>query len=299
MSLQRQVGMFLHVIIIGLSLGAVYALISIGYSMVYGILKLMNFAHGDVYIFGTFIAYTLMQRYNFNMVLAIFIAMLVGGLLASIVEIIAYRPLRGKSYRNMSMISALGVAYIIQNTSENFWTTQVHFFPSISSVSFLTIFGTKVPVTQLLTLAIVIVVVGSLNLFLNHHKVGKAILCLSQDIPTASLMGIPVNKTIEIVYILGGMLGVIAGVLYASSYNSLSISMGFSGTIVAFTAAVIGGIGSLNGALIGGLLLGLIHSIVGVYISTAYRDVITFAFLIVILLIRPRGLLGEYVEEKV
>jgi branched-chain amino acid transport system permease protein len=145
----------------------------------------------------------------------------------------------------------------------------------------------------------VIVVVVALNLFLKHHKVGKAILCMSQDIPTASLMGIPANKTIEIVYILGGMLGVIAGVLYASSYNSLSISMGFSGTIVAFTAAVIGGIGSMNGALIGGLLLGLIHSIVGVYISTAYRDVITFAFLIVVLLIRPRGILGEYVEEKV
>ncbi len=291
--------MFLRVIVIGLSLGAVYALISIGYSMVYGILKLMNFAHGDIYVFGTFIAYMLMQQYELNMFLAIFLAMVVGGVLASIVEIVAYRPLRGKSFRNMSMISALGVAYIIQNFSENIWTTRVHFFPSIISVPFVTIFGVKIPATQLVTLAIVIAVVVLLNLFLKHHKVGKAILCMSQDIPTASLMGIPANKTIEIVYILGGMLGVIAGVLYASSYNSLSISMGFSGTIVAFTAAVIGGIGSMNGALVGGLLLGLIHSMVGVYISTAYRDVITFAFLIVVLLIRPRGILGEYVEEKV
>jgi branched-chain amino acid transport system permease protein len=291
--------MFLRVIVIGLSLGAVYALISIGYSMVYGILKLMNFAHGDIYVFGTFIAYMLMQQYEVNMFLAIFLAMVVGGVLASIVEIVAYRPLRGKSFRNMSMISALGVAYIIQNFSENIWTTRVHFFPSIITIPFVNIFGVKIPATQLATLAIVIAVVVVLNLFLKHHKVGKAILCMSQDIPTASLMGIPANKTIEIVYVLGGMLGVIAGVLYASSYNSLSISMGFSGTIVAFTAAVIGGIGSMNGALVGGLLLGLIHSIVGVYISTAYRDVITFAFLIVVLLIRPRGILGEYVEEKV
>ncbi len=291
--------MFLRVMVIGLSLGAVYALIAIGYSMVYGILKLMNFAHGDIYIFGTFIAYMLMQQYEVNMFLAIFLAMVVGGILASIVEIVAYRPLRGKSFRNMSMISALGVAYIIQNFSENIWTTRVHFFPSIISVPFITIFGAKIPATQLVTLAIVIAVVIALNLFLKHHKVGKAILCMSQDIPTASLMGIPANTTIEIVYVLGGMLGVIAGVLYASSYNSLSISMGFSGTIVAFTAAVIGGIGSMNGALVGGLLLGIIHSFVGVYISTAYRDVITFAFLIVVLLIRPRGLLGEYVEEKV
>jgi len=291
--------MFTEVFIVGLSLGAIYALIAIGYSMVYGILKLMNFAHGDVYAFGSFICYMLLVEYNLNPILSIIIAMLVGGLLASIVEILAYRPLRGLEYRNISMISALGVAYIIQNTSENFWSRQVHFFPSIISTPFISIFGIQVPTTQYLTLGIVILVVVGLNLFLKYHKVGKAILCASQDIPASSLMGIPINRTISIVYLLGGMLGVIGGVLYASSYNVLSISMGFSGTIVAFEASVFGGIGSINGALLGALILGLLHSLVGFYISTAYRDVITFAILIIVLLVRPKGILGRYVEEKV
>ncbi|MCK5766777.1 MAG: branched-chain amino acid ABC transporter permease [Candidatus Atribacteria bacterium] len=291
--------MFIEILIVGLSLGAIYALIAIGYSMVYGILKLMNFAHGDTYAFGSFICWMLLTKYDLNPILSIIIAMIVGGVIASIVEILAYRPLRAPEYRNISMISALGVAYIIQNTSENFWSRQVHSFPSIISAPFVSIFGIQIPTTQYLTLGIVIVVVVGLNLFLKHHKVGKAILCASQDIPASSLMGIPINRTISIVYLLGGMIGVIGGVLYASSYNVLSISMGFSGTIVAFEASVFGGIGSINGALVGALILGLLHSLVGFYISTAYRDVITFAVLIIVLLVRPKGILGRYVEEKV
>jgi len=291
--------MFIQVLIVGLSLGAIYALIALGYSMVYGILKLMNFAHGDVYTFGSFICYTLMVKNNLNPFLSIIIAMVVGGLLSSIVEILAYRPLRAPEYRNISMISALGVAYIIQNTSENFWGSQVRLFPSIISTPFVYIFGIQIPTTQFVTLGIAIILISSLNLFLKYHKVGKAILCVSQDIPVSSLMGIPINKTISIVYLLGGILGVIGGVLYESSYNTISINMGFSGTIVAFNASVIGGIGSMNGALLGGLILGMLHSLVGVYISTAYRDVITFAILIIVLLVRPKGILGRYVEEKV
>jgi branched-chain amino acid transport system permease protein len=291
--------MFIEALIIGLSLGAIYALIAIGYSMVYGILKLMNFAHGDVYTFGSFICWMLLTKYDLNPILSIIIAMIVGGVLASIVEILAYRPLRSPEYRNISMISALGVAYIVQNTSENFWGSQVHLFPSIISIPFVSIFGIKIPTTQFVTLGVTIIVISIFNLFLKYHKVGKAILCVSQDIPTSSLMGIPINKTISIVYLLGGILGVIGGILYASSYNALSLSMGFSGTIVAFNASVFGGIGSMNGALLGGLILGMIHSLVGIYISTTYVDAITFSVLILVLLVKPKGILGYYVEEKV
>jgi branched-chain amino acid transport system permease protein len=291
--------MVIEILIIGLTLGAIYALIAIGYSMVYGILRLMNFAHGDTYTFGSFICYMLLVKYNVNPILSILIAMGVGGVLASAVELLAYRPLRAPEFRNVSMISALGVAYIIQNSSENFWGSQVHLFPSIISTRFFTILGTQIPTTQFLTLAITLAAIMSLNLFLKYHKIGKSIICISQDIPTSSLMGIRINKTISFVYFLGGILGVLAAVLYESSYNVLSIKMGFSGTINAFNASVLGGIGSMNGALLGGLILGLIHSLAGVYVSTTFRDVITFVILIFILLLRPQGILGQYIEEKV
>jgi branched-chain amino acid transport system permease protein len=291
--------MLTEILIIGITLGAIYALISIGYSMVYGILRLMNFAHGDTYTFGSFICYTLLVKYNVNALISILIALGVGGILACAVERFAYRPLRAPEFRNISMISALGVAYIIQNSSENIWGSQVHLFPSIISTKFINFLGTKIPTTQFMTLIVAVCAIAALNLFLKYHKAGKAILCISQDIPTSSLMGIKVNRTISSVYFLGGMLGVLGAVLYESSYNVLSIKMGFSGTITAFNAAVLGGIGSMSGALLGGLLLGLIHSLAGVYVSTTYRGVITFAILIIIILVRPQGILGKRIEEKV
>jgi branched-chain amino acid transport system permease protein len=290
--------MFFQQLINGISLGAIYALITIGYSMVYGIMKLMNFAHGDVYMFGTFITFSLLVTYKINVFVAILLGMIVGAGLATFVEIFAYRRLRAEN-RAISMITALGAAYIIQNGEEIFWGVEVQRFPSVIATETISVLGLTVSTVQLFTLVFSVVLIIGFHLFLSRHKTGKAILCLAQDIPTTSLMGVPINKTIAIVYSLGGALGVIGGILYASAYNVIMIAMGFSGTIVAFTAAVLGGIGNLNGAILGSLILGVCQSLTGAYISTTFRDVISFGLLVLVLMIRPRGIFGERTIEKV
>ena len=291
--------MFFDVLLVGIMVGAIYTLVTIGYSMVYSILKLMNFAHGDVYIFGTFVCYSLLATHGLNPVLAILVATVMGGLLAALVEVVAYRRLRSGQHRMISMITALGSAYVIQNANELNWGNQVLPFPTIFKAEAWHLLGLTIPVTQIFTLAIAIGIIVLFTLFLKFHSYGKAILCVSEDIPTASLMGIPINRTISIVYFLGGLLGVIGGILYSTSYNAVSLAMGFRGTIIAFTAAIIGGIGSLSGALVGGMILGICENFVGVYISSAYRDPITFLFLIVILLIKPTGIMGSIEQSKV
>ncbi|OGR23024.1 MAG: hypothetical protein A2277_13525 [Desulfobacterales bacterium RIFOXYA12_FULL_46_15] len=291
--------MFFDVLLIGIMVGAIYTLVTIGYSMVYSILKLMNFAHGDVYIFGTFICYTLLEKYQLNPVLAILVSAVLGGILASFVEIVAYRRLRAGQHRMISMITALGAAYVIQNSNELKWGNQVMAFPSILSAKTFQVFGLTIPMTQIIILAIAVGLIILFTLFLKYHPYGKAILCVSEDIPTASLMGIPINKTITMVYFIGGMLGVAGGILYSTSYNAVSLAMGFRGTIIAFTAAVIGGIGSLGGALVGGMLLGICENFIGVYVSSSYRDPITFLLLIVILLVKPTGIMGAAEQTKV
>ena len=290
--------MFIDVLIVGIMMGAIYTLVTIGYSMVYGMLKLMNFAHGDVYIFGTLLCYTLLAQAHLPPLLGILIAALAGGLLASLVEFFAYRKLRAAQHRMISMITALGAAYVIQNASELRWGSQVLPFPSLFPSQLVTVLGHQISVTPIITLAIAVFFIVAFNLFLNHHKMGKAILCVSQDIPTSSLMGIPINRIISMVYFLGGMMGVVGGILYSASYNAISLGMGFRGTIVAFTAAVIGGIGSMSGTLIGGMILGISENIISVYVSSSYRDSIMFLVLIVILLIKPTGIMGKVEQDK-
>ncbi len=290
--------MFIDVLIVGIMVGAIYALVTIGYSMVYGMLKLMNFAHGDVYIFGTLLCYTLLTKSQLNPLAAVLLAALSGGALASLVEFLAYRRLRAAQHRMISMITALGAAYVIQNNSERTWSSQVLPFPSLIPVHQVDVFGHQISITHIITLIIAIFFIISFNLFLKHHKMGKAIICVAQDITTSSLMSIPINKIITIVYFLGGALGVIGGILYSTTYNAISLGMGFRGTIVAFTAAVIGGIGSMSGTLIGGMILGITENMVSVYISSAYRDSITFLILILILLFKPTGIMGSVEQEK-
>lgn len=290
--------MLIDVLIVGIMVGAIYTLVTIGYSMVYGMLKLMNFAHGDVYIFGTLLCYTLLTQHHFGPIPAVLLSALTGGCLASMVEFFAYRRLRAAQHRMISMITALGSAYVIQNCSELRWGSQVLPFPSLFPAQFLSVGGSQISVTHIVTLVVAVGFIVAFNLFLNHHKMGKAILCVSQDISTSSLMGIPINRIISLVYFLGGMLGVLGGILYSASYSAISLGMGFRGTIVAFTAAVIGGIGSMSGTLIGGMILGISENIISVYVSSAYRDSIMFLILIVILLIKPTGIMGRVEQEK-
>jgi branched-chain amino acid transport system permease protein len=206
--------MLFNVLIAGILLGAIYALVTIGYSMVYGILKLMNFAHGDVYIFGTLLCYTLLSKYHLNAVIAVVISAIVGGVLASSVEFFAYRRLRAAQHRMISMITALGAAYIIQNCSELEWGSQVLPFPSLIPSQFIEVFGHQISTTQIITLVVAVGFIVLFNLFLKYHKMGKAILCVSEDINTSRLMGIPINFIISIVYFLVCVLGVIGGILY-------------------------------------------------------------------------------------
>lgn len=291
--------MFFNVLAFGIMVGAIYTLITIGYSMVYGILRLMNFAHGDVYIFGTLVAWSLLSGYGWHPLPALLIAVLSGGTLASVVEFVAYRRLRASQHRMISMITALGAAYIIQNASELKWGNQVLSFPSLFPPYTFSIGHMTLSLTNLITLLLALGVIAGFHAFLKHHKMGKAILCASEDLSTSALMGIPVNRTISIVYFLGGALGVIGGILYSSSYNVIGISMGFRGTIVAFTAAVIGGIGSFSGAFLGSMILGVAENFVGVYVSSSFRDPIIFLFLILILLVKPTGIMGEIEIKKV
>jgi branched-chain amino acid transport system permease protein len=267
--------------------------------MVFGILKLMNFAHGDTYIFGTLFCLTLLAKYNFHPVLAILLAAVAGGGLAFLVELLVYRRLRSAQHRLISMITALGAAYVIQNISELGWGNQVMSFPSIVQSRFVILAGMQVSVTHLITLVVAILCIAALIIFMRYHRYGKAIDCVSQDMDAASLMGIPINRVISSVYFLGGLLGVIGGVLYSSAYGALSLGMGFRGTLIAFTAAVIGGIGSLGGALLGGMILGLSENLIGVYISSSYRDPIMYSLLILMLLVKPTGILGRSDQAKV
>jgi branched-chain amino acid transport system permease protein len=289
--------MFLQQIVNGLALGSIYALITIGYSMVYGILGLMNFAHGDVYMVGALVAFSLLVTYGVSLLPAWLASLLVGAALAILVERVAYRRLLGKD-RMTSMITAVGVALILRNSEELIWGVRPLPFPPAVRATVVRIGTVQIQVVPFFTLLVSIAVLVSFNMFLEHHKVGKSIRCLAQDIPTARLMGIPASKTISLVYGIGGALGVLGALLYCSSYRVLYISMGFAGTMRAFSAAILGGLGNLNGALLAALILGISESLTAAYISSAYRDAVSFLLLVAILLIRPSGLLGQHVAQK-
>jgi branched-chain amino acid transport system permease protein len=281
----------------GLALGGVYALITMGYSMVYSILRLMNFAHGDVYMVGSMLIGVLLLDKGVPVLPAVALGILTGAVLAVIVERVAYRPLRFED-RSISMITAVGAALVLRNVAEYLWEARTHPFPPLLGTGMINIAGLRITTGHVGVLAITLLVLGAFNLFLRYTKTGKAILFVAQDVSTSSLMGIPVDRTILVVYALGGALGVIGGVLFGSIYSSVYPWMGFTGTMKAFTAAVIGGIGNLTGAVVGGFLLGVIEALASGYISSAYRDAISFALLIIVLLFKPSGLFGSRAAEQ-
>lgn len=291
---------FLQQVINGLALGSVYALLAIGFSMIYGILRMMNFAHGDTYAFSTiFIAALLMD--GAPVIPALALGILVGALVAILVERACYRPLRGVD-RSVSMIAAIGAAFVLRNASEYFWGVRHSPFPSLLGTDTIDVGEVQLPVTGLLVLLVALSSVALINVFLRHFRLGQGILLVAQDIPTASLMGVPINRTVILVYAIGGALGVIGGILYGSVYGVAFPAMGFAGTIKAFVAAVIGGVGSLSGALIAGLFLGVVETLVVVYggdligMPSGYRDAVAFVILIIFLLFRPTGLMGTRVS---
>ena len=291
---------FLSYLLSGVSLGSVYAIIALGYTMVYGIAKMLNFAHGDVIMVGAYVCFFSISRWNIPVIPSILLAMLACTLLGIFIERLAYKPLRSATSLAV-LITAIGVSYFLQNAAQLMWTSNPKVFPSVVGDASIKLFngGLSVPVISLTTMASCIVIMIALTWFTGKTKMGKAMRACSEDKGAAQLMGINVNATISMTFAIGSALAAVAGVLLCSAYPTLMPTTGSMPGIKAFTAAVFGGIGSIPGAMLGGILLGVIEIFSKAYISTQLSDAIVFAVLIVILLVRPTGLLGKRVTEKV
>lgn len=291
---------FISNLINGISLGSVYAIIALGYTMVYGIAKMLNFAHGDVIMVGAYISYLSTSSLGVNPLLSVVISMIVCTILGILIERLAYKPLR-KASSLAVLITAIGVSYFLQNAALLIWKSNPKTFSSIVSFDAISLFDDRLIITSesIVTVLSCVVIMIALTAFIKKSKMGKAMRAVSEDKEAAELMGINVNATISATFAIGSALAAIAGVLLCSSYPVLVPTTGSMPGIKAFTAAVFGGIGSIPGAMLGGILLGVIEILGKSYISTQLSDAIVFAVLIVILLVKPTGLLGKKVTEKV
>ena len=288
---------FLSYLIGGLGLGSVYAIIALGYSMVYGIAKMLNFAHGDIIMVGAFVAYFAISSFGLPVFVAIILSVVVCTVLGVVIEKLAYKPLREASSLSV-LITAIGVSYFLQNAAMLLWGTDTKIFPTILNGS-LSFDGLNIPYLTLITILSCVVIMVVLTLFINKTKTGRAMRACSEDKGAASLMGINVNQIISITFAIGSGLAAIAAVLLCATYPSVYPTLGSMPGIKAFTAAVLGGIGSIPGAFLGGLFLGVIENLARAYISTQLSDAIVFMVLIIVLLIKPTGLLGKKVNVKV
>lgn len=289
----------LNYLITGLSLGSVYAIIALGYTMVYGIAKMLNFAHGDVIMIGGYAAFCAGAYMGLPTPLAILFSVVVCTVLGILIEKLAYKPLRSATSLAV-LITAIGVSYFLQNMALLIWTSNPKSFPNMTEfIPNISIGSVTISSSTIATIAANIVIMIALTLFTEKTKMGKAMRAVSEDKGAAQLMGINVNATISVTFAIGSGLAAIAGVLLCSAYPTLMPTTGSLPGIKAFTAAVLGGIGSIPGAMLGGILLGLLETFAKAYISTQLSDAIVFAALIVVLIVKPTGLLGKKITEKV
>jgi len=322
MDLQILVGIFPQVLLDGVSLGFMYALIALGYTMVYGVLEFINFAHSEIFIAGAFVGVEILLGLKSAgvlehlpwvvlLLLVLLAAMLVSGLLAVLIERVAYRPLRAAP-RLIPLISAIGVSFFLQDLIrlfESIWRNAFNLvYPTIDplTVRFEITSTIDVPLKTLVVIVAALVMLFALQFIVKRTKLGKAIRAVAEDQPTASLMGVNVNRIISITFLIGGAMGGAAGVLFGVQYGLINPYTGFIPGLKAFTAAVLGGIGNIPGAMVGGLVLGVLEAFAASYLSlltggafgAEYKDIFAFSILIVILIFRPRGLLGEIVRER-
>lgn len=291
---------FLSYLINGISLGSVYAIIALGYTMVYGIAKMLNFAHGDVIMIGSYVVFICMSQVGINPFVSILISIVFCTLLGMAIEKIAYKPLR-RATSLAVLITAIGVSYFLQNIALLIFGANTKSFTSVITLEPIRLADGRLTIswTTIITVLVCIVIMVGLTLFIKKSKAGQAMLAVSEDKDAAQLMGINVNATITLTFAIGSGLAAIAGVLFCSAYPTLTPYTGSMPGIKAFTAAVFGGIGSIPGALIGGILLGIIEILGRAYISSQLSDAIVFGVLIIVLLVKPTGILGRKIHEKV
>ena len=290
----------LQYLINGISIGSVYAIIALGYTMVYGIAKMLNFAHGDIIMVGAYISFCVTSYLGLPAWVSVVAAVAVCTVLGIVIEGLAYKPLRGTPSLAV-LITAIGVSYFLQNAAQLIWSSSPKNFTSVVTMKPISLAGGKIVITGevLLTVAVCILVMVGLTLFTGKTRTGKAMRAVSEDRDAAQLMGINVNQTISTTFAIGSALAAVAGVLLCSTVPTLQPTTGSMPGIRAFTAAVFGGIGSIPGAMLGGILLGIIETFSKAYLSTQFSDAIVFSVLIIILLVKPAGLLGKQIQEKV
>ena len=290
---------FISYLVNGISLGSIYALIALGYTMVYGIAKMLNFAHGDIIMVGGFTVFTAMSTEWCPVWLSVIIGIIVCTLLGVIVEKVAYKPLRNASPLAV-LITAIGVSYLLQNVALIIFGSASQSFTSVvKNVAPVTIGGVTISMETIISIVVSVIIMICLTFFINKTKAGKAMLAVSEDKGAAQLMGINVNSTISLTFAIGSALAGVASVLLCSSYPQISPYTGSMPGIKAFVAAVFGGIGSIPGAMIGGILLGVIENLSKAYISSQLSDAIVFLVLIVVLIVKPTGIMGKKINEKV
>ena len=289
---------FLQQLVNGLSLGSIYALIALGYTMVYGIIKLINFAHGDIYMLGAFTAFYATTVFHLNFFLALIVAMVLCGVLGVLIERIAYKPLRHAT-RITALITAMGVSYILEYTTQYFAGSEVKTFPEdVLNNAVFQIGGIQISQQQIYIIAVTLILMLALTYIVGRTRMGRAMRAVSVDEKAAELMGISVDRTISFTFLLGSVLAGAAGVLVGVYYNSINPLMGMVPGLKAFIAAVFGGIGIIPGAMLGGILIGLIEIFVKLF-APGWYEAVTYGTLIVILLVKPAGILGKNTGEKV
>ena len=289
---------FFQQLVNGLSIGSIYALIALGYTMVYGIIKLINFAHGDIYMLGAYVGFISIAQLHLGFFPALLLAMVVCGVLGVIIERIAYKPLRNAT-RIAALITAIGVSYFLEYSTQKIMGPGVKTYPSVLSNQTFHVFGIQIQMQRIYILAITIILMLALQFIVRKTKIGRSMRAVSVDADAAKLMGINVDATISYTFAIGSALAGAGGVLVGMYYNTINPLMGMVPGIKAFVAAVFGGIGIIPGAMFGGFFIGIVEALVTAYGSSLYKDAVVYAILILILIIKPAGLLGKHVKEKV